>query len=315
MMSLAKLINCGLVMVDRNRFLPPLHELNAFAAAARHSSFTSAAVELNLTQGAISRSIGELETRLGVRLFERIRQRVVLTDIGRHYFAEVKTLLENLGAATQQVMAAQPGSAIFNLAVLPTFATHWLVRQLPDFAVRRPHVTVNLTTRLRPFSFLDETFDAAIHHGRPVWPGAVTRHLMDESMLPMSSPALRAKLKLRKPSDLHKTTLLHQATRPTAWAQWHDQAGLGTANAFRGPTYDQFAMVAAAAAVGMGVALLPKFLVEQQLEEGTLVLLFDLPLRTGSAYYIVLPESARSVAVDFADWAAARLTTSNAANP
>jgi hypothetical protein len=90
---------------------------------------------------------------------------------------------------------------------------------LPDFAELRPHVTVNLTTRMRPFSFLDAFSNAAIHHDRPVWPGAVTRHLMDESMLPMSSTALRANLKLRKRADLHKTTLIHQATRPRAWAQ------------------------------------------------------------------------------------------------
>ena len=131
---------------------------------------------------------------------------------------------------------------------------------------------------------------------------------MDESMLPMCSPAYRVKLRLRRPADLSGATLIHQATRPSAWAEWLEHAGLTAADAFRGPTYDQFGMVAAAAAAGMGVALLPRFLVEQQLQEGKLVLLFDLPLRTASAYYVVLPESApRKIASDFADWAAACL--------
>jgi LysR family glycine cleavage system transcriptional activator len=273
------------------RVVPRMNELVAFATAARHSSFTSAAVELNLTQGAVSRAIAELEGRLGVRLFERVRQRVALTDVGRRYFGEVRGLLEQLSAATRQAMAAEPGGEILNLAVLPTFATEWLVRQLPDFAARFPRVIVNLSTRIRPFSFDEEPFDAAIHHGHPIWPGAITHHLMDESMVPMCSPAYRATQDLRAPPDLCRATLIHQATRPSAWAQWHEQAGLPTTTAFRGPTYDQFAMMAAAAAAGMGVVLLPHFLVEQPLNEGKLVQLFTLPLRTSSAYYVVVPET------------------------
>lgn len=295
-------------MSYRGHFLPRINELAAFAAAAQHSSFTRAAVELSLTQGAVSRAIAELEGRLGIRLFERIRQRVVLTDVGRQYLGEVRPLLERLGTATHQVMAAPSAGESLNLAVLPTFATHWLVRHLPDYAARFPRVTVNLSTRVRPFSFADEPFDAAIHHGRPIWPGAITRHLMDESMLPMCSPAYRTRAGLAKPTDLRGATLIHQATRPTAWALWLEHAGLTPAHAFRGPTYDQFGMVAAAAAAGVGVALLPKFLVEQQLQERKLVLLFDLPLDTASAYYIVMPEGApRQVVNDFADWVAGRL--------
>lgn len=295
-------------MTYRRRFLPRMSELAAFVAAARHSSFTHAAVDLNCTQGAVSRAIAELEGRLGVQLFDRVRQRVVLTDAGRQYVGEVEASLDRLGAASYQIMAAPTGGETLNLAVLPTFATHWLVRHLPDFTTRFPRVTVNLSTRIRPFSFVEEPFDAAIHHGRPIWPGATTRHLMNESMLPMCSPGYRAKASLRKPADLRRATLIHQATRPSAWAEWFEQAGLAKADAFRGPTYDQFGLVAAAAAAGMGAALLPGFLVEQQLQERKLVLLFDQPLHTASAYYVVLPEGApRRVASDFADWATARL--------
>ncbi len=292
-------------MIAGSRQVPRMNELLAFEAAARHLSFTSAAVELSLTQGAVSRSIGELEARLGVRLFERVRQRVLLTDAGRTYFGEVRGLLEQMSAATRRVMAAEPGGEVLNLAVLPTFATQWLVRHLPGFLAKFPHVTVNLATRIRPFSFDEEPFDAAIHHGRALWPGAITRHLMDESMLPMTSPAYRAVKALRKPADLRRATLIHQATRPSAWAQWHEQVGLPSQAVFRGPTYDQFAMVAGAAAAGIGVALLPNFLVEQPLSEGKLELLFDVPLSTASAYYVVLPETgAKRLAREFADWAA-----------
>lgn len=293
------------------RLVPRMNELLAFEAAARHLSFTSAAVELSLTQGAVSRAIGELETRLGVRLFERVRQRVLLTEAGRSYFGDVRGLLEQMGAATRRVMAAEPGGEVLNLAVLPTFATQWLVHHLPAFLASFPQVTVNLATRIRPFSFDEEPFDAAIHHGRPIWPGATARHLMDESMSPMTSPGYAVAKALRKPADLRKATLLHQATRPSAWAQWHEQVGLPGQFVFRGPTYDQFAMVAGAAAAGIGVALLPNFLVEQPLNEGKLELLFDLPLSTASAYYVVLPErGTKSIAREFADWAAESLRKS-----
>jgi LysR family glycine cleavage system transcriptional activator len=305
-------------MARQGRFLPRMNELMAFAAAARHASFTGAAVELSLTQGAVSRAIAELEGRLGVRLFERIRQRVVLTDAARQYFGDVRALLEQLGAATRQVMAAPPGGETLNLAVLPTFATHWLVHHLPDFLAAFPRVTVNLSTRIRPFSFAEEPFHAAIHHGGPIWPGGTTRHLMAESMLPVCSPAYQAKAALRRPSDLRRATLIHQATRASAWAEWYEQAGLVAADAWRGPTYDQFGMLSAAAAAGIGVALLPRFLVEEQLQERKLLLLFDRPLQTSSAYYLVLPESSpRKIASDFADWAAGRLrlTESRAIHP
>jgi LysR family glycine cleavage system transcriptional activator len=290
------------------RILPKINELVAFEAAARHLNFTRAAVELNLTQGAVSRSIGELEQRLGVRLFERVRKRVVMTDAGRAYADDIRRLLEEVRCATLRMMATEPGGQVFNLAVLPTFATQWLIRHLHDFHSKFPGVTVNVTTRIRPFSFEEEPLDAAIHHGRATWPGAITRHLMDESLFPMSSREYRAAMGLRTPRDLRKATLIHQSTRLDAWARWHAQAGLSAQATFRGPTYDQFSMTAAAAAAGLGVALLPQFLVERQVAESGLEVLFDLPLRSASAYYLAVPETgAKVVAHEFGGWLATLL--------
>lgn len=292
------------------RLIPSTSELLAFEAAARHESFTRAAVELNLTQGAISRSVDMLEKRLHVQLFERVRQRIVLTDSGRAYFNEVHELLEQVSSATHRLSAIEPGGEILNLSVLPTFGTHWLIQRLPAFQAEHTKVVVNLTSRIRPFSFEHEPFDAAIHHGQASWPGAVTQHLMDETMVPMCSPGYRSAKSLRKPADLARATLIHASTRPSAWADWHEQAGLQARTAYRGPSHDQFSMVAAAAAAGMGVALLPSFLVEQQIRERKLERLFDLPLSTGSAYYVVLPETGtKPIAKTFAAWLSALLST------
>lgn len=285
------------------RLIPRMSELLAFEAAARLGSFTRAAVELNLTQGAVSRAVDALEKRLGVRLFDRVRQRILLTANGRSYFNEIHELLEHMSGATHRVVALESGGEALNLAVLPTFATHWLVQRLPLFQKLYPRVVVNLTTRIRPFSLQDEPFDAAIHHGKPLWPGAVTQHLMDELMVPMCSPAYRASKSIRRPQDLARATLIHQSTRPSAWAEWHAQAGLPDRAAYRGPSYDQFGMAAAAAAAGLGVALLPAFLVGTQLAEGKLEQLFAIPLRTNSAYYFVLPETgAKPIARKFGEW-------------
>jgi LysR family transcriptional regulator, glycine cleavage system transcriptional activator len=295
-------------MKRRWALTPHINELIAFEAAARHHSFTRAAVELSLTQGSISRAVALLESRLGVSLFQRVRQQVVLTDSGRAFADEVHDVLGRMDAATRQVMSARAGDKILNLAVLPTFATQWLLPNLPGFLAGRNNVIVNFTTRLRPFLFADEKLDAAIHHGRPVWPGASLEHLMDETMLPMCSPGYRVRQRIESPRDLRRATLIHQSTRPRAWAQWHEAVGLPVGQAFRGPTYDQFAMAAAAAASDLGVALLPRFLMQQQVEVGRLEPLFELPLQTSSAYYVVLPDhGVKSIAREFADWVIARL--------
>lgn len=285
------------------RLLPPIQELAAFESAARLGSFTRAATELNLTQGAISRSIRLLEQKLSIALFERIRQRVVLTGTGTAYLREIQPLLRDLAQATQRTMAAAPGEMLLNLATLPTFAQRWLIPRLPVFSSRFPQIRVNFTTRLVPFDLAEEPFDAVIHHGRDAWAGGETHLLLEEEMLPMCSPGYRARFGIDGSTTLANATLLHQSTRPTAWAQWFEEAGLDGANIFRGPAYDQFGMVAKAAAAGLGVALLPRFLVEEELASGQLEIIADTPFRPGSSYYLVMPQGSITTAAQmFRDW-------------
>src|SRR2546430_544566 len=127
-------------------FRPSVDALVAFESAARHGSFTRAAAELNLTQGAISRQIRQLEDKLGISLFQRIRQRVVLTDAARAYLLDVRELLKDWESAVQR-MAAHEGARVLNLAVLPTFTTAWLVPHLPDFSRKHPDITLNCAIR------------------------------------------------------------------------------------------------------------------------------------------------------------------------
>ncbi|WP_428673570.1 LysR family transcriptional regulator, partial [Roseibium sp.] len=166
----------------RRAFVPPADTLIAFECAARHLSFTRAAEELHLTQGAVSKQVRQLEDRLGVELFRRVRQRIVLTDAGRIYLHDIRSALEQMTAATRQVMSYAGSEDVLNLAVLPTFGTRWLAPRLADFTRRYPHAGLNISVRLQPFDFEEEPFDGAIHHGDPVWAGAIAERLFDEEV-------------------------------------------------------------------------------------------------------------------------------------
>jgi len=288
-------------------FLPSTGALRAFESAGRHNSFSKAANELHLTQGAVSRQIRQLELWLGLDLFERVGQRVFLTDAGRSYLKDMQRLLGELSAATQKVMARAEADETLNLGVLPTFATRWLLPRLPAFLAEAPRATVNFAVRLEPFSFADDPLDAAIHHGEPNWPGAICERLCGERVFAVASPALRQRLGLHMPADLLGAPLLHQSTRPTSWRDWLSAQDLDSGEAFRGQRFDQFAMIAQAAAAGLGVALVPRFLIEEELATGRLEILFDLPYDSGTGYWYVYPEAKAGSRLvrQFGSWLAA----------
>jgi LysR family glycine cleavage system transcriptional activator len=248
-------------------------------------------VELNLTQSAVSRQILQLEEMLDVALFDRVRQRVVITAAGKLYLKDIHRLLIDFEDSTNRIMACGGSSSLLNLAVLPTFATQWLVPRLPRFLKKNPEATVNFSTRISPFDFSIEPFDAAIHYGSPSWPGAVSHHLMDEDTVAVCSPKYEAAERIRKPADLARVVLLHQATRATAWTGWFETFGIEPTHPMRGPRFEQFGMISQAAVYGIGVALLPRLLVEDELRSGKLVVLFSHSVQSAHSYFLVVPEN------------------------
>jgi len=272
------------------RKIPSIESLIAFECAARHQSFTRSADELSLTQSAVSRQIACLEEYLGVPLFNRIKKRLSLTDVGQMYAKQVREHLERIERDTLAAMAHRGAGGILELAVIPTFATRWLIPRLPEFYEKHPHVTLNLTTRAEPFMFNDTMFDAAIHFGSPVWPGALTDHLFGEEMTPVCSPKLLKGRKLLRPADIAKLSLLHQSARPEAWRHWFVQAGMHDIPCMKGQRYELFSMLVEAARAGLGIALMPRFLVLSELANGELVIPCDTSLRNEKGYYLVYPE-------------------------
>ncbi|UVL01451.1 LysR family transcriptional regulator [Pseudomonas sp. B21-048] len=271
------------------RKIPSTTALISFEAAARHESFTKAAQELSLTQGAICRQIASLEEFLSVELFRRSRRGVKLTEAGLSYSRRVATQLDAVERDTLSVMGQQ-GANMIELAVVPTFGTQWLLPRLKDFQHKHPEVTVNLTNRTRPFLFADTDFDAAIYFGDADWPGTESHRLMGENPMPVCSPNLLGKKTLLTPAEIADLPLLQQTTRPYAWRQWFNSQDLNIPRDMTGPRYELFSMLAQAAMHDMGIALIPPFLIQRELTEKRLVIANPQALSSIKAYYLMIPE-------------------------
>lgn len=288
-------------MFAPRRLLPPLSGLVALEAVERLGTASAAAEELSLTQGAVSRALQALEGQLGVSLIVRERQRLRLTPAGQDYVRQVRVHLQGIAQASLKLRANPDGGSL-NLAILPAFGVQWLAPRLPSFARLHAGVTVNLSTRLRPFDLIASEFDAAIHFGRPDWPGANHMLLMEEIVLPVCEPGL-LKEPLSEPAALLEMPLLQLESRPGSWRRYLASVGV-EARPPSGMMFDQFAAMMQAALHGLGVALLPLFLIEDMLRDGRLVPVWPVEGRGLGSYYLVWPrESAdRGPLIAFRNW-------------
>ena len=274
------------IMAHPRRLLPSISLLTAFDAVMRTGSTLAAAHDLDLTQGAVSRLVRALEDQLGRQLFLREGRRLKPTDHARAYARDVARVLDQLGQASQRVQA-DTGAGTLALAILPSFGSRWLMPRLPRFLAAHPGVRLSLGTRLRPFDFETEGFDAAIHFGAPEWPGAASLRLFGESLVPVCAPDLAPRR--AAPADLLTLPLLGLDTRPGAWAEWFAARGVDAAPAMA-LQCDQFAPLTEAAIHGLGVALLPDFLARPELEAGRLVAPWGAAVPARGAYFLVWPE-------------------------
>jgi LysR family glycine cleavage system transcriptional activator len=297
----------GMTMPTPRRLIPSLALLSAFEAASRTGSITLAAKELSLTQSAVSRQIKQLEEQLQVELFVRERQTIRLTPAGETYAREIRDALTKISSASSNLRANPHGGAL-NLAILPTFGTRWLAPRLPRFLSASPGVTINLVTRLSYFDFGSEPIDAAIHFGLPVWPGGEMTLLMSEEVVPVCNQDLKDKYGFATPEDVLHAPLLHITSRPNAWKQWLSVNGVADSGV-PGMLFDQFGTLAQATIAGLGVALMPRFLIEEELSAGKLVLALERPMESDEQYYLVWPSIRGSYPplVAFRDWLLAEI--------
>lgn len=284
------------------RYLPSIPSLLALEAVERLGTASAAAAELALTQGAISRQLRMMEAQLGVTLFRRDGKRLRLTEPARAFVVQVRAAMNQLALASLALRANPKGGAL-NLAILPAFGMHWLAPRLARFAAAHPEVTVNLSTRLRPFDFAAEGFDAAIHYGRQDWPGVDYLPLMEEQLLAVTAPGFLPQ-PLGAAAEILRQPLLMIEGRSGDWGRWLAAQG-APGQRPSGMVFDQFATVTQAAIHGLGLALLPLFLIEADLAAGRLLPVWGGPVPALGSYSLVWPKGAmRPPLMSFRDWIA-----------
>jgi LysR family glycine cleavage system transcriptional activator len=287
------------------RHLPPLNPLRAFEVAARCGSFTRAAQEMCVTQGAVSRHIATLEGWLGVRLFERANPGIVLTPSGAAYFETVRAALDQIDRSTRQLQQV-PDERRLRIKLPPTFAIRWLVPRLARFHAMHPRIDVQITTSHRRVDFAREELDAGIHSERQPPSGPGFCRLFGEILVPVCAPALLEQgPSLKKASDLANHVLLCSINRPNDWPTWLAAAGIGDINGNNGLKFENAALAYQAAVdkLGVMVALLP--FVRDDLASGRLVAPIDLKVPAEGSYYLAYSaESPPQRVRDFQEWIA-----------
>jgi LysR family glycine cleavage system transcriptional activator len=272
------------------RCLPPLNALKAFEAAARHESFTRAAEELCVTQGAVSHQVKALEVELGIKLFNRERQRLVITGAGRDYLTVIRDALDRIAVGTERLVQRQ-SSGVLTVSTSPDFAAKWLVHRLGRFSESHPEIDLRISATMHHVDFAREDVDLAVRHGDGNWPGHDVIRLSPEQLFAVCSPKLLAgRHRLVRPSDVLKFPLLHLDDRK-AWTRWLEVAGVADAEPSQGPVLNRASMVIDAAVDGQGIALARTTLAAWDLICGRLVRPFKDASRLSRTYWIVCPKA------------------------
>ncbi|MCG8564161.1 MAG: transcriptional regulator GcvA [Desulfobacterales bacterium] len=264
--------------------LPSLNALRAFEAAGRLLSFTLAARELNVTQGAVSRQIKQLETDLNISLFIRQHRKLVLTDQGALL---LPPLTRAFGIMNDALDALKHQQKDLNLKVHPTFAIRWLIPRLHRFQTQYPDIRVRLTTSSANVDFSRENFDAGITHLGGERAGVKRCKILEERLVPVCSPRLlQEDIPLDNPGDLSRHMLLHNNPNLREWQAWANQMDVEGLRLERGQVFEVDDAALQAAVAGLGVALGDQFLIREELTSGRLVAPFGhIPFKTGFYYF------------------------------
>jgi LysR family transcriptional regulator, glycine cleavage system transcriptional activator len=285
------------------RSLPTLSALRSFEAAARHESFTRAADELCVTQGAVSHQIKALEGELGLKLFSRERRGLVITDAGRDYLAVVREAFDRIALGTDRLLQRQR-SGVITVSASPDFAAKWLVSRLGRFAEAYPNIELRVSATMRHVDFAREDVDLAIRHGAGSWVGLDAVNLSAEELFPVCSPALVSGSRgIRNPEDVLQFPLLHLDDWRN-WSRWLEAAGVSGEALLHGPILNHASMLIDAAIEGQGIALARTALAACDLINGRLVRPFRVALPLSNTYWIVCPRATSTLPkiVAFRDW-------------
>ena len=275
------------------RRLPPLNAVRAFEAAARHLSFTRAADELFVTQGAVSHQVKLLEEWFGFLLFDRHKRELQLTEKGEQYLRAVRVMLNDLHAATRALLD-EDTDRLLCVSVPESFAANWLIARLKSFAARHPAIDIRLTSQNQIDDFGNvipeegpNWVDLRIRYGRGRWPGLSVTKLFDEDVFPVCSPALlEAGPRLSELGDLEHHTLIHDDMQ-MSWESWLRSVGWTEPASARGPHFSHSHMALQAALNGEGIVLGRSVLAADDLAAGRLVRPLAHSVPAEHSYYLL----------------------------
>ncbi len=287
------------------RKLPPLNSVRAFEAAARHVSFTRAGEELRVTHGAVSRQVALLERWLGTRLFHRGPSQLTLTEAGRRYLLDVTPVLDRLAVASS-TLAQQASPTTLAVNAPPTFTMRWLIPRISSFQRLQPDIEVRLTTSLAPVDFQQNAYDIAVRGQQGPLAGCRSQPFMAELIVPICHADLLASGGLAEPSALAGHTLISYLTEPYAWPQWLAAAGCKALKPAATLQFEQMYFALQAAAEGLGLVLVPLFLVVDEIVAGRLCAPFGLLAGMRRRYYAnsAFASESNVAMTSFCDWLA-----------
>jgi len=272
------------------RSLPPLNALRSFEAAARHQSFTRAADELCVTQGAVSHQVKALEAELGLKLSNRERQGLAITDAGHDYLAVVRDAFDRIALGTDRLLQ-RLHSGVITVSMSPDFAAKWLVGRLGRFAEAYPDIELKVSATIHHVDFAREDVDLAIRHGAGNWAGLDAVNLCLEELFPVCGPTLLgSQRRIHCPEDVLQFPLLHLNDRRD-WSRWLEAAGASGEGLLHGPILNHASMLIDAAINGQGITLARTALVAADLINGRLVRPFQTTLPLKNTYWIVCPKA------------------------
>ena len=284
---------------------PSLSELHAFAAAARLGNFSLAADDLHVTQGAISRAIARLEEHLGVPLFERQGRRSVLSAAGRAYLDAVGPAIISIESASAQLRRPHPGTQL-RLSVTPTLFSHWLIPRLPDFSARFPGVMLSFAPYRRDDPVTAPEIDGWLRIGQDPWPAHIAAdYIVGRELVPICRPQdLQGPNAIRTVDDLLRRPLLAHTNYQGNWGRWCAHSGYGAAVPAPAADFELVSMLVQAVIAGMGVAVVQRCLIEDDLAAGRVVVAIDQPVQIERGYFLCRPagRAPTPALLDFRGW-------------
>ena len=269
---------------------PSLSELHAFAAAARLGSYSLAAQELYVTQGGISRAIARLEEHLGFALFERQGRRSVLTEAGREYLQAVEPAVQSIESASAAARRRHFGPQL-RLSVVPTLFSHWLIPRLPQFNALHPGIVLSFAPYRRDDPLSAAEIDGWLRVGSEPWPAhVVADYVVGRDLVPICHPReLQGPQAIRSAADVLARPLLFHTNYPGNWARWMSHLGLPGPCPAPAADFELVALLVQAVAAGMGVALVQRCLVEEDLAAGRVALALPAPVHIERGYFLCRP--------------------------